>query len=61
MFAIEKNECLRASLHFQRRQKNRTGLNFTNNLWAAFTHADPKSTKRQWWLDCLMCFWDLHM
>ncbi len=31
----------------------RQGVDLTNILKAAFTSADPKSTKRNWWLDCL--------
>ncbi len=29
------------------------GVDFTNILQAAFAYADPKSAKRNWWLDCL--------
>ena len=37
----------------------RPGVNFTNVLQAAFTHADPKSAKScLTWLSFL-CFWDL--
>ena len=36
-------------------------INFTNILWASFTHADPKSAKScLTWLSFL-CFWDLHV
>jgi len=41
----------------QRRREIQTptsgGVNFTNALQAAFTHEDPKSKSRHWWLDCL--------
>jgi len=29
------------------------GVNFINLLRTAFTHADPKSVKRYWWLNCI--------
>jgi len=34
------------------------GVNFINILQAAFAHANPKSVKKDWQLDCLLCFWD---
>jgi len=34
-------------------KERRTGVNFTNILWAALTCADPKSAKRHWSPDCL--------
>jgi len=33
--------------------KQRSRVDFTNILQSAFTRADPKSSKRHWWLDCL--------
>jgi len=39
----------------QRASFMRAGVNFNNILWAAFTHEDPKSIKRHWWLDSLFC------
>jgi len=40
----------------------RSGFNFTNILQAAFTCADPKSSKRHWWLvTVFLRFWDLGM
>jgi len=36
-----------------------TCVNFTNISQAAFACPNPKSAKRHWWLDCLMCFWDM--
>jgi hypothetical protein len=35
------------------------GVNITNILQAAFTHADSKSSKWQWWVNCLFSFCDL--
>jgi len=35
------------------------GLNFINILRTTFTFADPKSAKRFWRLDWLLCFWEL--
>ena len=36
-----------------------SGVNFTNILRAAFTHADPKSAKKTVKLSSFLCFWDL--
>jgi len=36
-----------------------SGVNFINILLAAFTHADPKSEKRQSNCQPLLRFWDL--
>jgi len=33
------------------------GVNFTNILWAALAHIDPKSEKIHWWLDYLSAPW----
>jgi len=38
----------------------RSGLNFINALRTAFTHVDPKSTKRHSSCWSFLRFWDLH-
>jgi len=38
-----------------------TGVNFTNVLRAAITHADPKSKEDRQVICIILHFWDLHV
>jgi len=40
-------------LHKRMLMKLTPGVYLTNILWTAFICADPKSSKRHWWLNCL--------
>ncbi len=44
----------RVPRQFRALHQRRSGVNFIIILRSAFAHADPKSVKRHWWLDCLI-------